>query len=170
MVAGDDGRRITCRTPTTLGLAPSELKWAVEFDVHPTLRETAVLARDLWRDNTAAVFGRTATPVGPSGSGPALASTVADLLRQHPQRDEPEPPTVSPLTPRSDETERSDLGKGLVKIGDDVCDCLEADAQPDLARRDASRCEVFGRELAVRGARRVDHKASNVADVRHMAV
>ncbi len=56
----------------------------------------------------------------------------------------------------------------LVEIGEDVVDVLDADGQANVIVGDAGRQLLFGRELRVGGARRMDGERARVADVGDM--
>ena len=67
----------------------------------------------------------------------------------------------------------SDAGGSLeagVEVGDDVVDGLDPDGQPNQIRLNASVGLLFGRQLAVRRAGRMDRQAAHVANVGDVAV
>lgn len=57
----------------------------------------------------------------------------------------------------------------LIEIGDQVVDVLQSDAEADEVGRDAGRCLLFGLELLVSGACRVDDQRLGITDVRQKA-
>ena len=61
--------------------------------------------------------------------------------------------------------QRSGSGEAAFDISDDVIDMLDADREAHIAVRHAGRLLLFGRELRVRGRRRMDGEAARVADI-----
>ena len=59
-------------------------------------------------------------------------------------------------------------GEGLVEIGNDVVDVLDADRKADIAGRHAAGQLIGRTELRVRGAGRMDGQRSRIAYVRHV--
>src|SRR5690242_3515207 len=57
------------------------------------------------------------------------------------------------------------LCQRLVEIGDDVFDMLEADREADIAVGDAGLALLLGRELRMRGRRRMDRERARIADI-----
>ena len=62
----------------------------------------------------------------------------------------------------------SGLIEGLIEVGDDVVDALDADRKPHHVRPGTGLGLLLVGELAVRGGRRVDDEAPRIADIGEM--
>src|SRR5205814_3020252 len=83
-----------------------------------------------------------------------------------PRRRRRRKPRVPPTAPRTGSrcAVSSGVRQGLIEIGDDVLDVLEADADADQPVADAGGAPRFGIELPVRGRRRVAHEGLDAAE------
>src|SRR5260370_30823667 len=63
---------------------------------------------------------------------------------------------------------RSRRVEGLLEVGDDVVLVLDAERQADITVGDASLQLLFGRQLGMRGARRMDRQRARIADIGDM--